>query len=275
MGRLVVCEVNRKEHGNEDHRLLLCARVVAAGGNPSSWRDSRYTDPAGDSGGAPDLTALTVTNDAAGNLTIAIATNQPALAADAGVFVFFDTDKNINRDEGVEYALFAGATGWELDRWDGSQYVTAHSTLRELRLRERRLDVQGQQGRSRRRQLLRVLRARPPVGCRGQGHRQRRRAGRDHRVHLHADRAGSAADAACVRPSRHRRGRSPAGRSRFASRSPAATPALPFASGVATCNVTVGLTPLRAAGSVRAGRATCSMLIPRRRTASGYAGRSR
>lgn len=34
-------------------------------------------------------------------------------------------------------------------------------------------------------------------------------------------------------------------------------------SGVATCKVTLGPKPLRAVGSVRAGRATCAMAIPR------------
>jgi len=34
-------------------------------------------------------------------------------------------------------------------------------------------------------------------------------------------------------------------------------------SGIATCTVTVGLKPLRAVGTVRAGRATCAMVIPK------------
>jgi hypothetical protein len=97
---------------------LLAARVALA--------DARYTDPAGDSGGAPDITAVTVANDAAGNLTFTITTNQPALAADAGVYTFFDTDKNAaTGDQGIEFALFAEADGWEFDRWDGSKYVEA------------------------------------------------------------------------------------------------------------------------------------------------------
>ncbi len=65
---------------------LLAARVALA--------DSRFTDPGGDSGGAPDISVVTVANDAAGNLTFTVTTNQPALPAGTGLALFFDTDKN-------------------------------------------------------------------------------------------------------------------------------------------------------------------------------------
>ena len=35
-----------------------------------------------------------------------------------------------------------------------------------------------------------------------------------------------------------------------------------LASGVVTCKVTAGLKPLRAVGTVRAGKATCAMVVP-------------
>src|SRR5688500_11690203 len=101
--------------------VLLVALLVA---NVAS-AEQRFTDPAGDSGGAPDLTVVTVANDAAGTLTFTVATNQPALAADAVVYIAFNTDKNnaTGDRDGDEFVLFADANGWEFDRWDGTNYV--------------------------------------------------------------------------------------------------------------------------------------------------------
>ncbi len=65
---------------------LLAARVALA--------EDRYTDPAGDSGSAPDITAVSVANDAADNITFTVTTNQPALASGNSSVDLIDTDRN-------------------------------------------------------------------------------------------------------------------------------------------------------------------------------------
>jgi hypothetical protein len=50
---------------------------------PGAPADSSYSDPAGDSGVAPDITAVSVGHDAAGLVTLTVTTNQPTLPPDA------------------------------------------------------------------------------------------------------------------------------------------------------------------------------------------------
>ena len=101
--------------------LALCAAQVAKA-------DASYTDPAGDSRTAPDITAVTAANDAAGNLTFTVRTNQAALAADAIVDIAFDTDQNPQTGgNGVEYFFLIASDGWEFVKWDGSKFVAANA----------------------------------------------------------------------------------------------------------------------------------------------------
>ena len=44
---------------------------------PGAFADRSYSDPAGDSGAAPDITGVTVAHDAAGVVSFAVTTNQP------------------------------------------------------------------------------------------------------------------------------------------------------------------------------------------------------
>jgi hypothetical protein len=97
---------------------LLAAQVAGAAAS--------YTDPAGDSGTAPDITAVSAANDAAGALTFTVRTNQPTLAADAILDLAFDTDQNPGTgSSGVEFVFLISSNGWEFLRWDGSNFVTA------------------------------------------------------------------------------------------------------------------------------------------------------
>ena len=97
----------------------LLAAAVALG-------DARYTDPAGDSGTAADITAVTVANDTAGNLTFAVTTNQPTLPTGHVLTIFFDTDQNsATGGDGVESLLILGDAGWEFDKWNGTEFVEA------------------------------------------------------------------------------------------------------------------------------------------------------
>ena len=223
---------------------LLAARAALA--------DARYTDPAGDSGGAPDITAVNVTNDAAGNLTFTVTTNQPALAPDAGLSLWFDTDLNGSTgDDGIEYAVFVGDWGWELDRWDGSNYVPVRRG-RKRPVHERRFHAQDQQGRSRKRQGVQPSTP-SPASSMPPTSRSRETTRRTVRP--------------CTGTSSPRRLAAPP--LTLKASAPVAVPAKPvagkafsvrvgvtrgdtnaaLASGAATCTVKVGLKPLRAVGS--------------------------
>ena len=62
---------------------------------PGSTAATTFTDPTGDSGGAPDITNVVVDNDATGTITMTVTTaNQADLATDARVDIIFDTDRN-------------------------------------------------------------------------------------------------------------------------------------------------------------------------------------
>lgn len=105
--------------------LLVSAAALALGAAQIANADASYTDPAGDSSTAPDITAVTAANDTAGNLTFTVRTNQPALA-DAVVGISFDTDQNSQTGgSGVEFIFLVGPSGWEFARWDGSKFAAA------------------------------------------------------------------------------------------------------------------------------------------------------
>lgn len=238
---------------------LLAARVALA--------DSRFTDPGGDSGGAPDITAVTVANDAAGNLTFTVTTNQPALATGAGLGLFFDTDKNSSTgDEGVEFVLVVVPNGWAFQRWDGTQYVAANASSANSTyangvwtFKVNKADLAGVSS-----FVFWAFSAQSDA------------AGQI--VATDAAPDGTAvytytltvptpppppltlrASAPVATPAR------PAAGKAFAVRVPVirGDTGAALASGVATCKVTLGLKPLRAVGTVRAGRAACAMVIPK------------
>ena len=72
--------------------LFLVALVaVLLVATTSATADSSYTDPAGDGKGGPDVTAVAVTNDAQGVITMRITTTSVAGTA---LMVIFDTDMN-------------------------------------------------------------------------------------------------------------------------------------------------------------------------------------
>ena len=234
---------------------LLAARAALA--------EARYTDPAGDSGGAPDIAAVNVTNDAAGNLTFTVTTNQPALAADAGVSLWFNTDLNSSTgDDGIEYALFVESGGWGVERWDGSQYVaaaapSANSTYANgaLTFKINKAD-------------LGITRGFVFYASSVQWNSAGELAARD-------DAPDGTAVYTYILTT-------PTPPLTLKASAPVAIPATPaagkafsvriavtrgdtnvaLASGVATCNVKVGLRTLRAVGTVRAGKASCAMVIP-------------
>jgi hypothetical protein len=106
--------------------LLVASAALALSAAQVAGAAASYTDPAGDSGTAPDITAVTAANDAAGALTFTVRTNQPVLAADALVDLAFDTDQNPQTGgSGVEFLFLISSGGWEFLRWNGSTFVAA------------------------------------------------------------------------------------------------------------------------------------------------------
>jgi hypothetical protein len=87
-------------HEKEDdmHKQITLASILVCGlallAVPGALADRAYSDPAGDSGTAPDVTAVRTTHDSAGTITFSATTNQPALASDASVYVYVDSDRN-------------------------------------------------------------------------------------------------------------------------------------------------------------------------------------
>lgn len=106
--------------------LFLATGLLALAAAQVAKADASFTDPAGDAGTAPDITAATAANDAAGNLTFTVRTNQPTLGADAAVFIVFDLDQNAQTGSGgVESFFVIGSDGWQFLKWNGTEFASA------------------------------------------------------------------------------------------------------------------------------------------------------
>jgi hypothetical protein len=108
--------------------------VIALVAVQGARADQTYSDPAEDSGGAPDLTTTVVSNDPANNVTFRVSTNQVTLALDAVIGIILDADASpATGNGGYDYviAFFGSQPVAILLRWDGTNFVaTAAPTLR-------------------------------------------------------------------------------------------------------------------------------------------------
>ena len=108
--------------------FALATLALALSAAQVARANASYTDPGGDSGAAPDITAVTAANDAGGNLTFTVRTSQAVLAADAQVEIVFDIDQNTQTgDHGVEAAFIIWSGGWEFLKWNGTDFVNANA----------------------------------------------------------------------------------------------------------------------------------------------------
>lgn len=132
--------------------LALSAGLVTSvaahpGGVAAATGSATFSDSAGDSGAAPDLTSVTINGDPATRtltLTVTAAGYLPATpdAMERDIDVFLDTDRNdaTGAPCGCDYALgaFNDSTGryWDLGRWDGSAWksVPQSATMGVARL---------------------------------------------------------------------------------------------------------------------------------------------
>src|SRR3954449_7453349 len=104
---------------------VLVALGALAFASPA-YADQTYTDGTGEDAASADLTTIAVSNSAASKtLTFKIQiANMPALEDNALVGVFVDADRNASTGEsGFDYGFFADKTGYELDKWDGTQFT--------------------------------------------------------------------------------------------------------------------------------------------------------
>ena len=106
--------------------VAVAAALVSLALAGLAFGDLVNTDLTGDAtGGSPDITQVTATNDASGLITIRITTVAP-ITSTSLVGVDLDTDGNPATGlNGTEYSLLGDTTGFGLLKWDGSNFVDA------------------------------------------------------------------------------------------------------------------------------------------------------
>lgn len=109
---------------------LVAAGVVAAFPPSAATRGATtttWTDPSGDGGSGPDLTALTISDSSSGLLQFAFTVTN--MAPYSGIYVFLDTDRNdATGSGGSEYALALecdgdGSRWYDVVHWTGATWV--------------------------------------------------------------------------------------------------------------------------------------------------------
>jgi hypothetical protein len=114
------------------HRMTVVLAVLAgvlALLVPAALADQTYDDPAADSGAAPDITSVAVTNDNAERVTFRIRFAQPGqLTTDTVVWLLIDLDRNSNtggEDGGEErmIAYDAESDSYYYASWNGTALV--------------------------------------------------------------------------------------------------------------------------------------------------------
>jgi len=110
---------------------VLATFVVALCGAHIARADADFTDPASDANGAPDVTDVTVFNDAFNRVIFAARiAGGKAMEADGEITFVVDADKNPETGaSGWDYwIVLDGATKWNLFSWDGTQWIEAPAT---------------------------------------------------------------------------------------------------------------------------------------------------
>jgi len=114
--------------------LAATLAVLALWAVPGALADQSLSDPTGDSATAPDISAVSASNDQAGNVILTVTTNEPQLDPNAAFFAWFDTDSNAGtglpaEGLGAEYFILADAEGAVLAEVQGSTvFVHLQST---------------------------------------------------------------------------------------------------------------------------------------------------
>ena len=117
-------------------RAASCVAVVAAAlvlaGVTGAAGTASFSDPAGDSGVAPDITSVAVANDDQGLITFRVTVaNRAALSTDEAVAIPLATNapgKAGVRDDGVNFVLGLEGTKVFLQKWNGAGMVEIRPT---------------------------------------------------------------------------------------------------------------------------------------------------
>jgi hypothetical protein len=117
----------------QSHSALLGVRLAGrplglaspAAATQTSSSSVTFTDPTGDSGNAPDITTVTVSNDDSGGLVFTVnLPNRPSLGSQDVVLIGLDTDQNGSTGQGgIDYAFLVQGNEWALASWNGSSFV--------------------------------------------------------------------------------------------------------------------------------------------------------
>jgi hypothetical protein len=91
---------------------------------PGALAGGSYTDPGGDSNGAPDIQNVAVSSDSSGQIQIVVKFN--GAFTTGAVMVFLDTDMNqatgAPRSAGADYVLYESQTEWDFAGWNGNSW---------------------------------------------------------------------------------------------------------------------------------------------------------
>jgi len=111
--------------------LVGFAQLAGAAGSPiNPGPPQTFVDPSGDSGTAPDITTVVISNDASGRFDFQInVPSQPDLASDAVLYLVLNTDNNPNtgapNTEGGDYYIVLDGQDrtYGFYRWSGSHWA--------------------------------------------------------------------------------------------------------------------------------------------------------
>ena len=114
---------------------VLATLVLALLGAQVARADADFTDPTGDANGAPDVTNVSVFNDAFNRVVFfaKIAGGKP-MEADSEISFIVDSDKNADTGSGGwDYWIFlSGNKSAGLLKWDGAAWVESPSTTAKV-----------------------------------------------------------------------------------------------------------------------------------------------
>jgi hypothetical protein len=112
-------------------RLALAALAAALVAVPVATADADFSDTTGDGGGAPDVTDVSVFNDAFNRVVFAAKiAGGKAMAADGEIAFVLDSDRNAGTGtNGWDHlVLLTGEKTWNVLAWDGAAWAEAPVT---------------------------------------------------------------------------------------------------------------------------------------------------
>jgi hypothetical protein len=113
--------------------VVAVVAVAATAGAATKANSTAFIDPTGDSGNAPDVTAVTVSNDDAGTITFQITiANRPAFGPQDVLIVAMDTNGNLSDGAGgLDYVIGSnGSTALLASEATGSPVTANAPTLK-------------------------------------------------------------------------------------------------------------------------------------------------